>query len=150
VLAGYNGGPFGMIAAAKEVAGKGPYTWETISTNRFVTHYKRLRGCVESVGRSKRARTAGGRIASSPGAGLSGAICERHAVIAALGRDIVGRQRAPGVRMPTDRHCDCACADFLNASARPARIAAIPRIVMGDSGLPRMMRSMIATTIGTR
>lgn len=42
VLAAYNGGPFGMIAAAKEVAGKGPYTWETISTNQAaMAHFQK-------------------------------------------------------------------------------------------------------------
>jgi hypothetical protein len=42
VLAAYNGGPFGLIAAAKEVAGKGPYTWETISTNQAaMAHFQK-------------------------------------------------------------------------------------------------------------
>jgi len=43
VPAGYNGGPFGMIAAAQEVAGKGSYTWETISTNQARWHTSRSR-----------------------------------------------------------------------------------------------------------
>ena len=35
VLAGYNGGPFGLIAAAKEAAaGTNQYTWEAISKNK--------------------------------------------------------------------------------------------------------------------
>lgn len=33
VLAAYNGGPFGLIKAAKAVSSKGAYTWATISAN---------------------------------------------------------------------------------------------------------------------
>lgn len=42
VMAAYNGGPFGMIAAAKEVAGKGSYSWASISaSSKAMAHFKK-------------------------------------------------------------------------------------------------------------
>jgi hypothetical protein len=42
VLAAYNGGPFGLIAAAKEVAGKSAYSWASISaSNKAMAHFKK-------------------------------------------------------------------------------------------------------------
>lgn len=42
VLAAYNGGPFGLIAAAKEVAGRGAYSWESISaSSKAMAHFKK-------------------------------------------------------------------------------------------------------------